>query len=208
MRHLMFDIDGTLVESIKFDAQCFLDSVFEVLNQYPSDDWASYIDVTDSGILKQMFKMLDIKGNQEQYALEIKQKFIEKIKKHIQNNPVKPISGAVEFIQKLKKENNVKVSFATGGWRETAILKLKSAGFNVDDIVLFSSDDHYQRVQIMKLAQGDSLNEQVVYFGDGIWDQVACAELDYEFIAVGESFIDCATIPDFLNYKHRFELVS
>ncbi|MCJ8313793.1 MAG: HAD hydrolase-like protein [Saccharospirillaceae bacterium] len=208
MRHLMFDIDGTLVESIKFDAQCFLDSVFEVLNQYPSDDWASYIDVTDSGILKQMFKMLDIKGNQEQYALEIKQKFIEKIKKHIQNNPVKPISGAVEFIQKLKKENNVKVSFATGGWRETAILKLKSAGFNVDDIVLFSSDDHYQRVQIMKLAQGDSLNEQVVYFGDGIWDQVACAELDYEFIAVGESLIDCATIPDFLNYKHRFELVS
>ena len=51
---MMFDIDGTLVESYEIDSQCFIDAVKEVTGLHVNPDWSKYQHVTDSGILNEI----------------------------------------------------------------------------------------------------------------------------------------------------------
>jgi hypothetical protein len=82
------------------------------------------------------------------------------------------------------------VSIATGGWKESAILKLNSAGIKYSSIPLASSNDHYSRIEIMKLAAERASTNQYpcTYFGDGAWDKEACNYLGYNFVLVGSKF--------------------
>ena len=45
---------------------------------------------------------------------------------------------------------------------------------------MLTSDDHIERTGIMEIALAELGNdfESVTYFGDGLWDQRACHELD------------------------------
>ena len=55
------------------------------------------------------------------------------------------------------------------------------------NIVLFSSDDSDERVEIMKKclsALGDRFH-RVVYIGDAVWDIQATKKLGWHFIGVG-----------------------
>jgi hypothetical protein len=51
----MFDIDGTLIESYKFDSECFGSAVKKVTNLETTADWQKYLQVTESRILRQIF---------------------------------------------------------------------------------------------------------------------------------------------------------
>jgi beta-phosphoglucomutase-like phosphatase (HAD superfamily) len=132
----------------------------------------------------------------------VKNKFIENIRSAIEISPIKPIKGAVEFINALKNRQDVSISFATGGWLETAILKLESAGFDTTNIAIATSNDHYCRTEIMKtaaqLATGCK-NNPFVYFGDGEWDVKACAHLGVKLVLVGDRTQHDISIPDFNN---------
>jgi len=80
--------------------------------------------------------------------------------------------------------DSVSLSIATGGWEETALLKLQSAGIDVSGIPIASSNDHYARIEIMKMARVKASaceSFPVTYFGDAAWDQKACRELGYNF---------------------------
>ena len=48
---------------------------------------------------------------------------------------------------------HVAISFATGGWYESAILKLESAGIKISNIPIASANDHHSRIEIMKIAE-------------------------------------------------------
>ncbi len=50
----MFDIDGTLVDSVGFDSRYYADAVRSVLNVEIDDTWRPYKHVTDSGILEEL----------------------------------------------------------------------------------------------------------------------------------------------------------
>ncbi len=51
MHLIVFDVDGTLVESDEFDGVLYAKAVRDVLDIDVDEDWSSYRHVTDSGIL-------------------------------------------------------------------------------------------------------------------------------------------------------------
>jgi beta-phosphoglucomutase-like phosphatase (HAD superfamily) len=184
----MFDIDGTLVESYDLDAKCFSAAVKDELGVSIGVDWRRYKHVTDSGILKQIISELNLAHERERIELSVKAKFTAQIKDHLSRHKVFAIDGAAEFLAKLVGRKDVVVAFATGGWLETARMKLDAANIHLPEIPIASSSDHYSRIEIMKKAQnqaGYSQYKSKTYFGDGPWDLEASLDLGYNFILVG-----------------------
>lgn len=195
----MFDIDGTLVQSCDFDSGCFIDAVKTNTGIEINSNWSRYTHVTDSGILNEVIASSAILEKEHVYT-EVKNTFIENIERHIRQNPVKEIQGASSFIAKLNSRKDIVISFATGGWLESAQLKLKSVGINFTNIPIASSDDHYKRTEIMKVAcKMASKNRDLpcTYFGDESWDKKACEELNINFVLVGNKIKHSQVIKDF-----------
>ncbi|MCP4492893.1 MAG: HAD family hydrolase [Gammaproteobacteria bacterium] len=208
MHHVMFDIDGTLVESYEFDADCFTSAVQEVLGINIDEEWSNYKHVTDAGILNEVIELNSLNLQKDEIFDNIKKIFFRKITAYIQQNPVKEIPGASSFISKLIDMDNIVVSFATGGWYESAMLKLISAGFDINNIPIGSSDDHFRRTKIMKIAEARVNNGNIInpvtYFGDGVWDKAACKELGYNFVLVGDKFEHTKNINNFNSADEAF----
>ncbi|MCF6283510.1 MAG: HAD family hydrolase, partial [Candidatus Polarisedimenticolaceae bacterium] len=115
------------------------------------------------------------------------------------------------FLEKLREMNDVVLSIATGGWLESAELKLNSAGINIKNIPVASSNDHYCRTKIMKIAEQRATNGNAInntYFGDGVWDKKACGELGYNFILVGNNASHSQRIINFSSQKKAFEYIG
>lgn len=188
MKAILFDIDGTLIESMTVDTELYLASIGEVLGavQFRSA-LSDYEHVTDNGILAQVLADNGYTFD-EQTAAAIKSVFVGKIERHIQTQgPFSTIHGAVDFFERTRASDGRRVAIATGGWRESARLKLESAGFDIEGIPLVTSDDAWSRIEIMEtaLARLGSDFESVTYFGDAEWDRQACHSLGWDFIAVG-----------------------
>ncbi|MEH6458128.1 MAG: HAD hydrolase-like protein [Cocleimonas sp.] len=148
----MFDIDGTLIESYDFDSECFTEAVKDVTDLDIDTDWTRYKHVTDTGILNEFFKENSIE-NESIITANIKSAFLTKIQARLEKQSISEIPGALAFIAKLQTLDDVVISFATGGWYESAILKLQSAGMDVSNIPIASSNDHHSRIEIMKIAE-------------------------------------------------------
>lgn len=188
MKAIIFDIDGTLIESNSVDAELYFSSIRDVLGPIKvRADFNDYEHVTDSGILAQLLDENGLSVDEGANAA-IQANFVEGIRKHIEDiGPFPVFDGAAHFFESARKQRDCQVAIATGGWRASALLKLESAGFCVDDVPLATSDDSPSRVEIMQTAlskAGNGLNS-VTYFGDAEWDQRACRDLGWNFVAVG-----------------------
>ena len=186
--NIIFDIDGTLVDSYKIDANLYRDILTDILGDVQiHDKWYKYEHVTDIGILEEICFMNNI-SNVHEVVSRIKQLFGERLQKYITIHPCKPIPGAVDFFNALKKSSDYQIGIATGGWRHTAQMKLESAGFDVTDIVLKSCDDHKERAMIMEACykQISKNHNKVLYFGDNLWDLKASELLGWVFIGIGD----------------------
>lgn len=199
MRAVIFDIDGTLLQSAAVDDDLYRAAVDAVIGpvQFRSS-LSDYDFVTDSGILSQVLKDNALSDHPDA-AQSIKAVFVDLIQHHIrENGPFPEVPGAREFFATLCNTKNHAVAIATGGWRASAQLKLDSAQFDVADVPIATSDSEHDRSRIM-LAALSSLGsefESVTYYGDGPWDRDACLTLGWHFVAVGpalsglESYVD------------------
>ncbi len=204
----MFDIDGTLIESFDFDANCFKTAVQDVLDTTIDTNWGNYDHVTDSGILNQILDELNPSGDREFIIASIKKRFIEHVSDYLKKNDVSPIRGASDFLPHLMDRKNVKLAMATGGWFESALLKLKAAGLYKQGIPMASSSDHFSRMEIMKIAEsrcGTSQYESKTYFGDAQWDLKASEALGYNFVLVGKRF---KYKPSFQDYSAKEAIMN
>ena len=200
----MFDIDGTIIESYDLDSECFTEAIKEVTGYEIDTNWSRYKHVTDTGILNQFFKEMKIENTEIAHE-NIKSVFLSKIQTRIAKKPINEIAGASEFISSLKELENVAISFATGGWYESAILKLESAGIKISNIPIASANDHHSRIEIMKIAEKRAVKEtrlSFTYFGDGSWDLKACKELGVNFVLVGDKLEHSQSI---INFKKQNE---
>ncbi|MBW0147939.1 HAD family hydrolase [Marinobacter sp. CAU 1620] len=196
----MFDIDGTLVESYDFDTECFQAAIKDVLGVTIGPDWSRYRHVTDSGILAEVIDSLGLESDSESITADVKEQFISRVADYISCHSISPIPGAYELLSQLVARKNVAVAFATGGWSESAKMKLGSAGITFSAIPLASSSDHYSRTEIMRLAErraGKSHYDSMTYFGDGPWDEKASKALGYNFVSVGDRITSPKSIRDF-----------
>ncbi len=120
----MFDVDGTLVQSYSFDEECYISAVSEVLGHEIDSNWDSYDHISDTGILNEHLERQGISSGHEEIHSSIKSAFIIKVKEYLSETPAKEVAGASEFIEVLKAHDSVSLSIGTGGWGETALLKL------------------------------------------------------------------------------------
>ena len=196
----MFDIDGTLISSNDFDTVCYQAAVQDVLGIPIDTNWGKYPHVTDSGVLSHIIEDLRLQSERDLIVASVKERFLNRITSYLTNHEVSPIRGAQGFLAHLKNRYDVNVAFATGGWLESAMLKLEAAGIAVTGIPVASSSDHFSRIEIMKIAEsraGHCHYESKTYFGDSPWDLNASEELGYHFVLVGNSIEYERTISDF-----------
>ncbi len=188
MQAVIFDIDGTLLRSAAVDDDLYKEAVRSVLRdaQFRAS-LTDYDFVSDSGILSQIF--LDNSVTQElNLETAIKSRFVELLDQHISTSGAFPeIPGAIDFLKRFYDSSEHAVGIATGGWRASALLKLKTSGFGHFDVPIATSDDAQDRKEIMQIALaqlGDTFSS-ITYYGDGPWDRDASLQLGWNFVAVG-----------------------
>lgn len=187
MKSIILDIDGTLIDSMGVDPQLYFSAIEQVLGPVNLRDLDGYDHVTDSGILGQVLEDNGFSDAGEVIAF-VKAVFMDGLSSHIQDMGSFPvIDGALQFVERVRRSTDMRIAIATGCWRASALLKLRTSGFNIEGIPVATSDDSPSRVEIMRsaLRMTGSDAGRVTYFGDAEWDQRACRDLGWNFVAVG-----------------------
>lgn len=211
MHLAMFDIDGTLVNTAGFEDECYIKAIREVISAPIDTNWSNYRHATDSGILDQVIDTHRPGDGRTAIHQKVRRLFAGYITSYLRENRAAEIDGAPEFMDLLKKRDDVVPAIATGGWEETAKMKLASAGIDYSGIAFASGSDHKSRTAIMKLAEercGPVKFTSKTYFGDAAWDQQACLSLGYNFILVGDRISHEKQIPDFTCIDRTLTLIG
>lgn len=185
-RCIIFDIDGTLVESVAIDDRLYGDAVRDTLgNVVLRERWSNYTHISDAGILREICDDNALRFDDVHQS--VRTQFGELFRAELDQRPCRPLNGALECFRSLVDRSDVHIGIATGGWGHTARMKIESAGFDKRDVPFASSDDHHVRTSIMShCRQQMPASEVTVYVGDGEWDMKAAAELGWVFVGVGE----------------------
>ena len=188
MHAVIFDIDGTLLHSAAVDDALYRKAVEIVLGDVRlRQSLHDYDFITDTGVLRQILEDNGIALAQGLLD-DVRSAFVDLLREHVEmNGPFVEIAGAKKLLNSLSMSPRHAIAFATGGWRESAELKLRSAGIDYSEFPLVTSNDHHERTVIMEMAlqqMGDDF-ASVTYYGDGPWDRQACMDLGWRFVAVG-----------------------
>jgi len=188
MDAVIFDIDGTLLQSAAVDDELYQQAVRHALpGAHIRPSLLDYDYVSDSGILSQIFVDNEV-GSHDDLSGIIQTKFIELLTDHIdRSGAFVEVPGALRFLQHHVESDEHAVAYATGGWRASAVLKLRAAGFGHFDIPLATADDALDRKDIMlsALSQLGESFRSITYYGDGPWDKESSEQLGWDFVAVG-----------------------
>jgi phosphoglycolate phosphatase-like HAD superfamily hydrolase len=191
MRRLaVFDIDGTLTDTNVVDDECYLQAISDTLGfERQSLDWSDAPHVTDAALLRWFAhrQHFDLEPRHETAVLG---RFIELLQHHLEHSPdrFRPIPGAATVRAALER-HGWQVALATGGWEESARLKLTAIGFDPAGLVLATAHDSETRNGIVQLAIRHATErhgsfDQVVSIGDGVWDVRTAREMGLPFIGV------------------------
>lgn len=188
MNAVIFDIDGTLLQSDVNDDALYLAAVHDVLgNVKLRPTWSMYTQFTASGILAEILNDNAIAITMDTVSA-VRDRFAAHVHRHVADHgSFAEIPGAKTFVESLNLSSTHRVAYATGGWRGSALLKLSVSGFPIAGVPLATSDDHFERQEIMlhALRQLNGVFASVAYYGDGHWDAVAAKALGWQFVPVG-----------------------
>jgi phosphoglycolate phosphatase-like HAD superfamily hydrolase len=192
MHLVMFDIDGTLTETMKVDEECYVRSFKDVFGFVDIDtDWSQYSRTTDSGIFHDVFTSRIGRSPTAQEVSRFRQHFIKLLTAASSQSPSAPVAGADRLLSRLAHGGSHRVSLATGSWRDSARLKMASAGMCFDDHPAASADDALDRESIMRISEQKAAERYgesfacTVYVGDGVWDARSCHSVGVPFIGIG-----------------------
>lgn len=190
MKLVIFDIDGTILDSVNTDDLCFIQT-FKDLYQIDltNIDWNEFKNVTDTGLTIEIFEKW-FKRTPTKSDIETTKTYFYNLLSQ-RTSEFTEIDGALSFIKSLSKKTDFEIGFATGGWKETAELKCNSIGLDLNEFIFKSSNNHFNRAKIIELVIHEAISknnldefESIVYFGDGLWDLKTTQELGIDFIGV------------------------
>lgn len=219
---IIFDVDGTLINSMPIDAKCFVDSLskdfgIKDINQ----DWSIYKKVTDSGIFEEIYESAFNKKPSTDDFKKHEDSFFKVLKNEIEANlnPILEISGAKEMLNSLQNKSNYYISIATGTYFKTAMYKLKQININENDFPISTANDDMKREKIIetsiakaKIFYGIDDFDKIISVGDGSWDLKTAINLDIPFVGIGKSkfkeISNCVATDDYLKQEVFFELLE
>jgi beta-phosphoglucomutase-like phosphatase (HAD superfamily) len=211
----IFDIDGTLTESVAVDEVCFVQAFRDVLGiERINTNWLDYHFQTDSGLTLEICRTHLGRDPGGAEIRRLQARFAQLLCAAVEGagQPIREIPGAAALLHALRAHRRWLVAIATGGWGVSARFKLASAGLPADAFPWASADDALDRVDILRTAirrAGEHYRqdgfEKVVYVGDSVWDVRAAKALGIGFLGLasgdkavrlveeGASFV----VPDF-----------
>lgn len=194
MSHLViFDIDGTLTKTNTADERCYELAVRQMIHEdfiaFEPDGFEHY---TDSSIVRELYPKLLNRAATESEVEAFKEFYLSVLSWLAKQRPAEflPVEGAAAVLQSLPPEWDI--ALATGCWRESAAIKLQSAGIaHALSLPKGTASDALSRADIMRhaiaQAKGFYIKEsydKIVYIGDGIWDYRTCAQMQMPFIGI------------------------
>lgn len=197
MKLIIFDIDGTLLNSTAIDDGCLTRTFKDLYSiSINEDEWNKFKNNstgTDIELSNLIFK--------SKFNIEPDNKEINKIKKHFhqllllsfesQKEAFEEIPGAREIFIELTNKKDYIVGISTGSWKLSALIKLKKLSIIPNGIPFSHADKFSNRTEILK----DTINQaklkhkinefgKIIYIGDGVWDFKATKELGIDFIGI------------------------
>jgi beta-phosphoglucomutase-like phosphatase (HAD superfamily) len=146
---VIFDIDGTLTESVAVDEACFVQAFRDVLGiERINTNWLEYSFQTDSGLALEICRIHLGRDPIAEELSRLQSRFIQLLRAAVDRtgNSIQEVAGASTYLHRLSAHPGWRVAIATGGWRESARFKLASAGLPVDGIPWATADDACDRV--------------------------------------------------------------
>ncbi len=187
---VIFDIDGTLTDSVPLYHKVVIDALKAMGINEIDTDFYHYKYHTDSYTLKFNYENFFNKPISDQLMLQFEHILEEELKKY---PPVQEIMGAKECVANLLK-SNIAIAFATGSLPKPAILKLEQCDIWHDANLIATSKISYDRETFVLQAIEDAKTyfnikkfEYIYSVGDGIWDLQTAQRLDLEFIGIGNN---------------------
>ncbi|MBT8487823.1 MAG: HAD family hydrolase [Gemmatimonadetes bacterium] len=186
---VVFDIDGTLTDTMDVDVECFERAVLEVVGVEIPATWSSFGEVTDPAIVETACRLAGRPTPDEVTLHRAADRTGELLEAALTTSPSRfsPVPGAPTIFDRLRAAG-CRVAMATGAWRPSAEVKLRGSGLADASVPLATSSEHPARADIIREAvarAGGDGAETTVYVGDGVWDGRAALELGYRFVGVG-----------------------
>lgn len=193
MKLLMFDIDGTLLDSTGIDDACFVQSFQDCFNlDIHGFEWNEVSEVTDPVLLDEVYFKLTGKQLTSDEHLSFKKHFLDLLSRCASSKPedFAPVEGIQAFFNWLKSQDEYEVCLATGSWKRSGEIKLKAAGLDQFNWFMANADNHRSRRGIAQhalmnmCATTGTVFDHITYFGDGLWDFKTMQHLGWDFIGL------------------------
>ncbi|KAA2243336.1 HAD hydrolase-like protein [Chitinophaga agrisoli] len=219
MKYIIFDIDGTLTDTTEIDDHCYTRAIEETFGFRDFEtNYGYYKNTTDSGIIDQLFR----ERLGRTFTAEERERFIAHfcglLQQAYQSQPdsIREIRKAGNTLAFLCRQPQLSIGLATGGWRESALFKLRCAGINIEGCTAASfAQDALARQDIightirrMNERHGLQLGlSDITYVGDGNWDYLATRDMGIQFIGIANKKLahleDIVKISDYDDiYQH------
>lgn len=150
---ILFDIDGTLTRSGGAGRQTF-DRVFARLYQEKEvTRGLEFAGKTDPVIIHDIFSTRFNRVPTQNEMIRVKRAYLKILEDEVRTvRPYQPIEGIAEILKILSGSEHVLLGLATGNFRESAFLKLQSAGLRKFFTFGGFGSDSTDRVELTKLG--------------------------------------------------------
>jgi beta-phosphoglucomutase-like phosphatase (HAD superfamily) len=211
----LFDIDGTLTESISVHQDALKDTLrdFDLFNY--NEDFSSYKHHTDLYIVNEIFKNQNSRDMTDGEINLFEEKLLKRIIHLLNGKNFKQINKAIDFVHYVHESTDYAIAYATGSFKTPAKLKL-ALGFPLNkDQYLFACNTEPSREGIVgKAIERSKYNyglddfEKMVAFGDGLWDLKAAKHNAIEFIGIGANsrYLFGEKIPCYADYAELIKV--
>lgn len=192
---VLFDVDGTLLDNRSGDDLCYERAFRREFGIRRIDtDWSRYAHCTDSCITGELLRAhLGREATADEFRRAREAYVEELVAAHAKGEGAHvPTRGAAAAIRSVKRAG-WKAALATGGWRVSALLKLKHSRLPVLRLPGAFADDDLTREGIARIAieraeaKSGRAAKRVVFVGDALWDLKACTALGIPFVGIGRA---------------------
>jgi phosphoglycolate phosphatase-like HAD superfamily hydrolase len=189
---IIFDVDGTLVQSNKVDSKCFASTYETVYGKaFPTIDWQKYPHVSDTTIFQTVIQEhfnRSVRPNEEE---AFRQKFVESILKKRKEAPheFSEVPFAKRTIDNLLEDERFIVGVATGGWKAPALVKLDFVDIPSQKLIISGADGKETREAIinetiLNARKRHQNIQRMVYVGDAPWDVTTTRNMNLPLIGI------------------------